>query len=99
MRPTKRRWRASRRVPRCAVKNRVHRQVNWSPLVGEIVEIRLGDRLIRTGRVDGVTSDDQILWIAADGVEPRSMFERVHDYSAWIEYRWESASSWQSLPG
>jgi hypothetical protein len=32
-----------------------------------MVEIRLEDNTVRTGRVDGVTSDDQILRTAAGG--------------------------------
>jgi len=75
------------------VKNKVHLQPKWSPVAGETVEIRLKDKIVRKGRVDGVTPDDQILWIAADGAEPRAMFERFHGYSVWIEYRWETASA------
>jgi hypothetical protein len=58
--------------------------------VGEIVEIRLKDTTVRRGRVDGVTSDDQILWMAADGAELRAMYERSQDYSVWIQYKWET---------
>jgi hypothetical protein len=78
---------------RISVKNKLYLQPEWFPVVGEIVEIRLDDKTVRTGRVDGVTSDDQILWIAADGTELRAMFERSQDYSVWIEYRWETAST------
>jgi hypothetical protein len=80
------------------VKNRVHLQLKWLPVVGEAVEIRLKDKIIRKGRVDGVTPDDQILWIAADGADPRAMFERAQDYSVWIEYRWETVSAGLALP-
>jgi len=75
------------------VKNKLHLQPAWFPVADEIVEIRLDDKTVRTGRVDGVTSDDQILWIAADGIELRAMFERSQDYSVWIEYKWETAST------
>jgi hypothetical protein len=74
------------------MKNKLHLQPEWFPVVGEIVEIRLDNQAVRTGRVDGVTSDDQVLWIAADGAEPRAMFVRCDDYSVWIEYKWETAS-------
>jgi phosphopentomutase len=74
------------------VKNKLHLQPEWFPVVGETVEIRLDNHAVRTGRVDGVTSDDQVLWIAADGAEPRAMFERCDDYSVWIEYKWETVS-------
>lgn len=75
------------------MKNVLHLQPEWFPVVGEIVEIRLDGRTVRTGRVDGVTSDDQILWIAADGTELRAMYERSEDYSVWIEYEWETEST------
>jgi hypothetical protein len=75
------------------VKNMLHLQAEWFPVVGEIVEIRLYDNTVRTGRVDGVTPDDQILWIASDGADPRALFERSHAYSVWIEYKWETASA------
>ena len=74
------------------MKNKLHLQSHWFPVVGELVEIRLNDTTVRRGRVDGVTSDDQILWMAADGAELRAMFERSQDYSVWIEYKWETLS-------
>jgi hypothetical protein len=70
--------------------NKLHLQSDWLPVVGEIVEIRLKDATVRRGRVDGVTSDDQILWMAADGAELRAMYERSQDYSVWIQYKWET---------
>ena len=73
------------------MKNKLYLQSEWFPVIGEIVEIRLNDTTVRRGMVDGVTSDDQILWMAADGAELRMMFERSQDYSVWIEYRWETA--------
>lgn len=75
------------------MKNKVYLQSAWFPLVGEIVEIRLNDLPVRRGEVDGVTSDDQILWIAAQGAELRAMFERSRDYSVWIENKWETVSA------
>ncbi len=75
------------------MKIRLHLQTEWFPVVGENVEIRLRDKTVRTGRVDCVTPDDQILWIASDGADPRAMFDRAQHYSVWIEYKWET------LPG
>ena len=75
------------------MKNKLYLQPEWFPVIGEIVEIRLNDTTVRTGMVDGVTYDDQILWMAADGAELRMMFERSQDYSVWIEYKWETASA------
>ena len=75
------------------MKNKLHLQAEWFPVVGEIVEIRLHDKTVRTGRVDGVTPDDQILWLASDGADPRALFDRCQDYSVWIEYKWETSSA------
>lgn len=72
------------------MKDKLYLQPHWLPVVGETVEIRRRDELVRTGEVDGVTADDQILWIAANGAEPRTMYERAQGYSVWIEYKWET---------
>jgi hypothetical protein len=75
------------------VKNKLHFQAEWLPLVGEVVEIRLHNELVRRGRVDSVTSDGQILWVATDGADARSMFERSRGYSIWMHYSWETATA------
>lgn len=58
-------------------------QQNWQVLTGQLVELRINFSVVRTGVVDSVTPDGQILWIAADGPLPRMMFERVHGYHVW----------------
>lgn len=40
---------------------------------------------VRRGIVDAVTPDDQILWLAGDGAEPRRLFERTDGLKVWIE--------------
>jgi hypothetical protein len=75
------------------LKSRRHLQHDWLPVVGQLVEIRRGDQVVREGIVDGVTTDGGILWLAADGAQPRSMFERSEGFSVWIEYKWESVSA------
>ncbi|BCW84027.1 hypothetical protein DM794_19805 [Paenarthrobacter ureafaciens] len=77
------------------MQDKLHLQHDWLPLVGELVEIRHQDRFVRAGFVDGVTSDGSILWLAAHGAEPRSMFERSQGFSVWIEYKWESTPTHQ----
>jgi hypothetical protein len=72
---------------------RVHLQHDWVALLGEVIEVRLADRTVRTGRVDGVTPDGAILWIEAHGAEPRTMCERHEGFTAWIEYKWETVPS------
>jgi hypothetical protein len=73
------------------VKNKLHFQSEWLALVGEVVEIRLHNALVRRGTVDSVTPDGQILWVATEGADARSMFERSRGYSVWMEYSWETA--------
>jgi hypothetical protein len=64
-------------------------QQEWQPTIGEFVEVRLNFDVVRTGYVDAVTHDDQILWIAADGLLPRMMFERSNGYHLWVHSAWE----------
>lgn len=75
------------------MKNQLHLQHDWGPVAGELVEVRHGGQAVRAGIVDGVTADGGILWLAAQGAEPRSMFERSQGFSVWVEYRWESAAA------
>ncbi|GAB2738069.1 hypothetical protein ACX801_04905 [Arthrobacter bambusae] len=70
---------------------RMHLQHDWVALLGELIQIRLDDRTVRTGRVDGVTPDGAILWIEGHGAESRTMFERCEGFTAWIDYKWDSA--------
>jgi hypothetical protein len=75
------------------VKNKLHPQHDWLPVLGQVVDVRQGDETVRTGIVDGVTPDNKILWISADGAETRTMYQRSDGYSVWIEYKWETAST------
>jgi hypothetical protein len=81
--------REERRTP---VKNKLYFQRDWYQVVGERVQIRLGDQIVRSGLVEAVTLDDGILWIAASGGESRALYERALGYSVWIEYKWETLS-------
>ncbi|MCZ9884703.1 hypothetical protein [Arthrobacter sp. B2a2-09] len=66
-----------------------HIQPDWLPLVGEVVEVRLHNEVVRHGIVDAVTNDNSILWLAVDGVNPRTMVQRWDGYEIWIDYKWE----------
>lgn len=77
-------------APTKAVARRMHLQHDWVALLGEVIQIRVDDRTVRTGRVDGVTPDGAILWIEGQGAEPRTMFERCEGFTAWIDYKWDS---------
>lgn len=72
------------------MKDKVHFQRDWYQVVGEHVQVRLGNREVRSGVVEAVTADDGILWIAASGGESRALYERAQGYSVWIEYKWET---------
>lgn len=68
---------------------RLHLQYDWTALLGEEVEVRLNDKIVRAGRVDGVTHDGRILWLEGRGAEQRRMFERCEGFTAWIDYKWD----------
>lgn len=53
---------------------------DWTRLAGAVVEIRLKERLVRIGRVEQVTPDSSMLWIEADAVEPRILFDKNLGY-------------------
>lgn len=67
----------------------LHFQHEWLPLTGEFVEIRLHGKLVRRGVVETVTQDGAVLWLVADGLHTRSMFERSEGYQVWTQYKWE----------
>lgn len=56
----------------------------WSQLVGEQVEIKLAGQYVRTGVVDLATPDDSVLWLAADGVWTRQLFDKYSGYEVWV---------------
>lgn len=68
----------------------LHIEHDWRAVLGEMVEIRKSAKIVRTGRVDAVTSEGAILWLAADGVQQRGMIQRVDGFEVWIRYKWES---------
>ncbi len=71
-----------------------HRQDDWfPPLGGESVQIRIHGRFVRTGIVDSVTVDDEILWLASDGVNQRQLISKSDGYEVWMTYKWESAGA------
>ena len=49
--------------------------IHWTALIGAFVEIRHHGRVIRTGTVDDATEDSSVLWIAAEGVQPQTMYQ------------------------
>lgn len=67
----------------------LHLQHDWVPVLGQTVEIRHWHSTVRAGRVDAVTQDGSILWLASEGHHPRCLFERAEGYQVWIQYTWE----------
>jgi hypothetical protein len=55
---------------------------DWTSLVGSWVEVRRDQCFVRSGRVEVVTGDSAILWIAADGARPRELFEAAEGFKA-----------------
>ena len=72
---------------------------NWNRLVGVFVEIRCQGRTIRTGIVDDAMPDSSALWIAAHGVQPRTIYEAALGYEAWwdLEQLREHAWYWEPM--
>jgi hypothetical protein len=57
---------------------------DWTRLINAPVEIRQHGRTIRTGIVDDAMPDSALLWIAAEGNQPRQIFEAINDYEVWV---------------
>ncbi|YCK79919.1 hypothetical protein M1D89_00575 (plasmid) [Arthrobacter sp. D3-18] len=57
---------------------------DWHLLVGAVVEVRWEGRVIRTGLVDDVTASGDIIWIAADGFDSRTMIDKREGYKLAI---------------
>nr|WP_218643791.1 hypothetical protein [Paenarthrobacter ureafaciens] len=59
----------------------VDNHAEWSDLVGRQVSIQKNGSTIRTGQVEAVTVAADMLWIAACGVELRSLYEKAQGYT------------------
>lgn len=57
----------------------------WNLLIGASVEIRQHGQIIRTGTVEEAMPDSSALWLASNGVHPRTMYEAALKYEAWVE--------------
>jgi hypothetical protein len=57
---------------------------DWTQLVNAPVEVRRYGQTVRTGVVDNVMPDSSALWIAAEGIHPRQLFEAALAYEVWV---------------
>jgi hypothetical protein len=57
----------------------------WNRLIGALVEIRHNGRIVSAGVVEDAMPDSSTLWIAADGVQSRRMYEAALNYQVWVE--------------
>ncbi|EMY34430.1 hypothetical protein D477_009625 [Arthrobacter crystallopoietes BAB-32] len=69
------------------------RHENWNLMPGTLVEVRRRDKLVRSGRVDAVSPDAELLWLASDGPVPRQLFEKAEGYELWSRGQEENASA------
>lgn len=56
---------------------------DWAQLTGHVVEVWLKDDRIMSGVVEQAAADDSVLWLAADGAEPRRLFDKSTGYQVW----------------
>jgi hypothetical protein len=62
----------------------LRRTGEWQDHVGDIVEIRSNERVVRRGIVDEEMPDGSGLWLAADAADRREYFHKDLGYELWI---------------
>lgn len=55
---------------------------DWESLPGRRVRISKDGQVIRTGRVEAVTTDGAVLWIESEGNHLRTLYEKAEGYTA-----------------
>ncbi|WP_309076174.1 hypothetical protein [Paenarthrobacter sp.] len=58
-------------------------RADWAQLNGHTVEVWLMGRHVLTGVVEQAADDDSVLWIAADGLSTRKLFDKSTGYQVW----------------
>lgn len=61
-----------------------YKHEDWAQLINAPVEIRQDGQTLRTGVVDNAMPDSSALWIAADGIQPRQIFEAALGHEVWV---------------
>lgn len=75
---------ASEPAPEAAGIHRKYPFLEWSLLVGAVVDVRREGIFVRTGFVEDTTPSGDTAWIAADGLDRRIMIEKSAGYNLWI---------------
>ena len=57
---------------------------DWTQLINAPVEIRQHGQTISTGVVDSVMPDSSALWVAAEGIQLRQIFEAALGHEVWV---------------
>ncbi|MFP3581300.1 hypothetical protein SB659_17165 [Arthrobacter sp. SIMBA_036] len=53
--------------------------------IGDVVEIRSGETLVRRGVLESEMPDGSGIWIAANGVTTRSFFHKDNGMELWVQ--------------
>ena len=53
----------------------------WDDLVGLHVRIQKDGRTVRSGQVDAVTATADALWVSAQGLDSRALYEKAEGYT------------------
>ena len=57
---------------------------DWARLPGRSVEVWLRGEHVASGVVDQAAEDGSVLWIAAQGISTRRIFDKSSGYQIWV---------------
>ena len=59
-------------------------RADWARLPGRSVEVWLQGERVASGVVDQAAEDGSVLWIAAEGISTRRIFDKSSGYQIWV---------------
>ncbi|HEY1158826.1 MAG TPA: hypothetical protein VGE95_21395 [Arthrobacter sp.] len=59
-------------------------RADWARLPGRSVEVWLQGEHVASGVVDQASEDGTVLWIAAEGISTRRIFDKSSGYQIWV---------------
>ncbi|TQJ59443.1 hypothetical protein FBY30_1693 [Arthrobacter sp. SLBN-83] len=59
-------------------------RADWARLPGRSVEVWLHGERVASGVVDQAAEDGSVLWIAAEGISTRRIFDKSSGYQIWV---------------